>query len=779
MGTIGIEQVRTDCLRIVGVPPRSAAHRELVGWLRTRHEVLEVTARRSGALEVKVHQEANGSFTRSLEDHLFAARELPAPFYVEVAHALPGRVRLRAFGVGDEEVVRLSGWLAAQPGVLRASASLAARTVIVVFDETALTPEALVLLVETSDRGSWPAAEPTPQGAHWTVAAVSTASLAVSLGNWLPLPVSALGVLVSSLPAMKRALHGLQEKRASVDLLDLAAIGVSVARGQPATAAFITWLLALGDLLQQTTADRARIEIGKLVKLDASDAFRLEAHGEGERIVKIDPRRVKIGDKLVVSMGRRVPADGVVISGAAMVDEKALTGESEPRERVPGERVLAATVVVEGEIVVLVERTGEGTTAAKIVKILEGAGQKPMTLQKDVEKVTDRLVLPTFGVAGLALLLSGQIDRLTSVLITDFGTGVRIALPTSALAGVTRAARSGVLVKGAQYLERLAKTDVVVFDKTGTLTEGHPRVTSVQAVDGRGAQDVLALAAAVEAQASHPLAKAVLHEALQTGLTVVDAEVGSAQAVVGRGMRARVAGRELHVGSLRWMRELGVDLSAAEDQLRRHEEQHTSTLLVAEGGKLVGVIGYADQPRAESPGIVRALQAGGRRRVILLSGDARPAVERAARALGVDEAFGELLPEEKAEHVRRLKAEGKVVAMVGDGINDAPALALADVGISLHGGTDVALETADVVLLEGGLRRLPLAFEVGEEAVRNVKRGLGLIIAPNAVAIGLGALGLIGPNIAALINNGSTVVAALAAMAPLLRRAPDSEDAAP
>jgi Cu2+-exporting ATPase len=221
------------------------------------------------------------------------------------------------------------------------------------------------------------------------------------------------------------------------------------------------------------------------------------------------------------------------------------------------------------------------------------------------------------------------------------------------------------------------------------------------------------------------------------------------------------------------MRELGVDLRPAEDELARHRAALSSTLLVVVDGSVIGAVGYADQPRHESAHIVQALRAGGRRRVLLLSGDARPAVERAAAALGVDEAIGELLPEEKAERVRALQREGRVVAMVGDGINDAPALALADVGISLHGGTDVALETADVVLLEGGLKRLPFAFTVGEETVRNVKRGLGLVIAPNAVAIALGALGLLQPSMAALVNNGSTVVAALAAMAPLLNSAPE------
>ena len=772
---VAVERVGEDCLRISGLSPRSMAQRELVTWLQARQEVASVAQRKSGSLEVRYRDlGAAGSFPRSLQDHLFTRGGPVAPraFSVTLVHELPGRVRLRCEVPADEDVLRLAAFLSGQPGVLRASGSPASRTVVVVFDEALLTPLAVLALAGDGDRTTWPAAELPRQGGQLANALLSTVSLAISTAGLLPLPISALGIAVASIPSMKRAWTALGQRRASVDLLDLAAISVSLAQGQAPTAAFITWLLSLGDLLHQTTADRARSEITKLVKLDASEAFRVEVDGEGERVVKIDPRKVKVGDKLVVATGRRVAADGVVISGAALVDEKALTGESEPREKNPGDRVLAATVVLEGEIVVLVERAGRDTTAAKIVKILEGAGEKPMTLQRDAEKVTDRLVLPTFGIAGAAFALSGQIDRLTSVLITDFGTGVRIALPTSALAGVTRAARHGVLVKGAQYLERLARADAIVFDKTGTLTEGHPHVTSVAALDGRRAEDVIALCASAEAHAAHPLAEAIRRHAKDLGVDVPEAEVGATRALLGRGLQARVGGKALAVGSVRWMRELGIDLAPAERELHRHRELLCSTLLVVEEGRAIGVIGYADKPRPESAGIVRALQAGGRRKVLLLSGDAHAAVDRAARALGVDEAFGELLPEEKAEHVRRLQREGRVVAMIGDGINDAPALALADVGISLHGGTDVALETADVILLEGGLSRLPFAFEVGAEAVKNVQRGLGLVIAPNAVAIALGALGLLTPGMAALVNNGSTVIAALAAMAPLLGRGP-------
>ncbi len=281
----------------------------------------------------------------------------------------------------------------------------------------------------------------------------------------------AAAIALTAIPSARRAYQALTERHASVDLLDLAAVGISLGTGQPLTAAFITWLLGVGDIILAQTTDRARAAISKLMELDAEDAWRVTDSGETERV---PVKRLAVGDRIVVEAGGRVAADGIVERGVALVDEKALTGESVPVERKAGERVLAASVVVEGQLVVTVDRAGTDTTAAKIVQILEGAGAKPMTLQRETERIADKLVLPTFGVAGAAALLTSQIDRMTCVLITDFGTGIRIAVPTAALAAMTAAAREGVLVKGGQFLERMSKVDAIVFDKTGTLTGGAP-----------------------------------------------------------------------------------------------------------------------------------------------------------------------------------------------------------------------------------------------------------------------------------------------------------------
>ncbi len=750
---------------------------ELLEWLHERPDVIRVEHREKHALlEIEYSEPARPQvsgdpvFVQSLRDRLFTLTQPPSagPPPVELVHVLEGRARFRVHGAAADAVVRLATLLGDQPGVHRASASPASQSVLVTFDPALTTAEVLHHAALASPAEAWPAAPPAPKKTAWGHAAWNTAVLGATLSGFVPLPALAAAVSLTALPSAKRALRAAQERRLSVDVLDLAAVGISLGTGQPITAAFITWLLGVGDLILEQTQDRARSAISKLMKLDADEAFRVVAGEDGaEAVVKVAATKLVVGDRIVVEAGCSVAADGVIVRGVASIDEKALTGESIPRERRTGDRVLAATVVLEGQIVVLVDRTGRDTTAAKIVQILEGAGAKPMTLQRETEKTADRLVLPTIGLAGGAAMFAQQIDRMTSVLITDFGTGIRIAVPTSALTAMTLAARQGVLVKGAQYLERLAKADAIVFDKTGTLTSGSPEVIDVGEVSGFPGALALRLAAAAERRQAHPIATAICQHAEQLRLEIPAADLGSETYAIGLGLEATVEGQKVLVGGSRLMARHEIDVGSGQDVVARQRAAGASSIYVAVSGRLAAVIGYRDEPRPESSAVVRALQAGGRRQVVLMSGDAHASVAAVAKAVGADRFHAEMLPEDKAARVRELQREGKTVAMVGDGINDAPALALADVGISLHGGTDVALETADVVLLDSGLAKLPDAFQVADDAMRRVRRGLGYVIAPNAVAIVLGAVGLLAPGGAAIVNNGSTVAASLAAVAPL------------
>jgi Cu2+-exporting ATPase len=772
-GTLDVVRVRADWVRVACEGVDELSVRRFTSWCAGRGEVMEVSTRAAGGEFVEVRftddPRTPGAFVRSLRDWIFAESQPVARgrLTIDVTHLLSGRVRFR-LNVDEDDVGRVAAFARTLPGVVRVNASPVTRSLLVAFDPEQTNAGKLIDVISSSDPDAWPTVvPPTPKhGVRRTL--INSAVLAAAATGVVPPPIIGTAVALTAIPSVQRTFRALREKRLSVDLLDVVAVGMSIGTGAPATGAFITWLLGIGDVILEKTNDTARNAIAHVLKLDAVEATVVR---DG-KLKRVKAKDLKIGDEIVVEPGGCIAADGVVARGSALVDEKALTGESIPHHKNEGAQVLAATVVVEGELVVRVERVGTDTTAAKIVQILEGAGAKPMTLQRETEKVADRLVLPTFGIAGAAATIGGAIDSATSVLITDFGTGIRVAVPIAALTAITLAAREGVLVKGGQFLERLSKVDTIVFDKTGTLTGGTPEVFEVVPVGRASIADVVRLAAAAESRQRHPVAEAIRKYASRARVEVPEPEMGSAVYTVGFGVSARIENHEVLVGGERFMRARGVRMDAATPIVDRHQQAGASSVVVAVDDQVFGVIGYADQPRSESKRVVEALQRGGRRRVVLMSGDGRRPVQATAAAVGVDHAYWEMLPEDKANRVRELQREGRVVAMIGDGINDAPALAVADVGISLEGGTDVALETADVVLLEGGLLKLPDAFDAADAAMRRVRRSLGLIVVPNAVAIVLGAVGLLPPTIAAVINNGSTVLAALAGVAPLLRPRP-------
>ena len=677
------------------------------------------------------------------------------------------RVTFFVRDASGQEFGDLASFIGSLPGVTRAISVRALRAIHVSFDPALQSPAQILSEVRRTPPSAWAAAGEPEQPNEWRKAGLTAGVLALSLTGLVPAPIAVGAVALTAIPSFKRAAQNLAKRKANVDVLDATAIVICLAQADPITAGVMTTLLAVGDIVLDRTQDRARTAISRLMKLDDCEAFRLDEAGTPVRVL---PSELAPGDHIVIYPGARVPADGVIIEGSLAVDEKAVTGESVPRERFVGDHAMAASVAVRGQAVMRVERVGRDTVAGRIIQILESAGTKPMTLQKNCESVADRLVLPTFGIAGAAWALSGVINRATSVIITDFGTGIRVAVPTAALTAMTLAARRGVLVKGATYFERLAEADTVVFDKTGTLTLGVPEVTRVVPTSRWSEHELMAFAAAAEGHHSHPIADAMRRYAERIGAERLLPEQTGDAFRIGLGIDARVDGHRVSIGSPRMMRELSIDATSSLVHADELASRGESSVLVAIDGELAGVVGYADALRDESREVVAAIKAGGRRRVIMLSGDARAPAEAVGRKVGIDEIIAEVLPEHKADVVRRLKSEGHCVVMIGDGINDAPALATADVGISLGGGPEVAMETADVVLLDGGLERLPHVFDEADAAMARVKRVLNLVVIPNSVAIAAGAVGLFNPLLATLFNNGSTIFAAIYAAAPLLRR---------
>ena len=412
---------------------------------------------------------------------------------------------------------------------------------------------------------------------------------------------------------------------------------------------------------------------------------------------------------------------------------------------------------------------GGQTTAARIVQLIETAPVTETRVQNYAEKFADQMVAPWL-IGALALwAATGNIERLLSMLIIDVGTGIRVAAPTSILACMTAAARQGIIVKSGAHMEKLSKIDTIIFDKTGTLTRGTPEVLEIISFDKHRfpPAKILQVAAAVEARLKHPIAEAIVAEARQANLELLPRSKSRYQ--VGLGIEAQVNGYHVHVGNSRFLVQSGIDVDKADNDLRELARHGCSTVLFAINGELVGLIPCADQVRDDAAEVIAALHSRGVRELIMVTGDNATAAKAVGDRLGIDRCIAEALPSEKAEIVRRLQQQGRTVAMVGDGINDSPALAYADVGISMKHGADVARESADVVLMEDSLQKLILAIDISRDAMSLVKQNFGIIAVLNALAFALSLpAGLVRPSLTASISNGSAILASLNAVRPLL-----------
>ncbi len=755
---------------VVGAHRDSAEASALEAWLAERIDVARFEQRLTGTFHVVYDDGAAlaGRFMRSLRDKIHAINRghvAPEPFGIEPVHSLPGRVRLRVKGISERQLDTLTMLTAGLPGVTHTKHIPGGRTALVIYDPEKVSEEAILEALLKTDPSEWARDWHKPTPIRWGGALSGTWVLFMCITRSASFPWLAFGVALNTLRPLWRSLEALREGEISIDLLDVAATFAALATGRPTTAAFVIWMVGVGDLLLDISANKTRSALSTLMQRGEREALRLLPDGKLEPVPVDD---LEVGDQFIVHTGHGIVADGTVVSGLAEVDEKALTGESHLLSKKTGDPVFASTVVVEGHLVVRVESSGTNTEAAKIETILNTVGSKPLTLQRDALEFASKLVLPTFGVAALAAALAGDVTRAVCVLITDFGTGIRIAVPTSALTAMALAAREGVLVKGAQYLERLSKTDVIVFDKTGTLTRGVPEV--VEVVTARGVQDIDPHDALRIRGGAIRSSRRDRAEIVREGARHRDGRAGAGK----RRVRGRARTLRARSRSSRARRSSDVDgepearhrprvqeapralqASARFESLRRgrRPRRRARRVLGRNAARERGDRARAASRRTATSRAPFGRQPGGR--------------EAVARAVGIDEAVGGLLPEEKAEYVRRMRDAGCVVAMVGDGINDAPALAQADVGISIAGSTDVALETADVVLLDGGLARLEKAFRISDRAMSSVRQNLGIIIVPNAIAIALGAAGLIKPPLAAIINNGATFAAVLARNASL------------
>ncbi len=507
--------------------------------------------------------------------------------------------------------------------------------------------------------------------------------------------------------------------------------------------AVIIVLVLLGQILELRAREKTSGAIRALLDLSPATARRLDEHG-GEADIALD--QVNVGDRLRVRPGDKVPLDGEVLEGGSHVDESMVTGEPMAVTKKIGDRVIGGTINQQGSFVMRADKVGRDTMLAQIVQMVAGAQRSRAPIQGLADKVAGRFVPVVVLIAVLSFVgwsLLGPVPAMAygliaavSVLIIACPCALGLATPMSIMVGVGRGAQSGVLIRSAEALERLEKVDTLVIDKTGTLTEGRPQVTGVRPGNGLTEEELLRMAGSLEKGSEHPLANAIVEKALSLGLTLPDAT--DFDSPNGKGVIGNVEGREVLLGNRLLMEFKRVDVSAHEDEAEQLREDGATVIFAAVDGKFAGLLAIADPIKATTAEAISALQSVGIR-VVMLTGDNRTSAQAVARKLNIDEVEAEVLPEDKAKVVMRHKSEGRVVAMAGDGVNDAPALATADVGIAMGTGTDVAIESAGVTLLRGDLKGIVAARKLSQATMRNIRQNLFFAFVYNIVGIPIAA----------------------------------------
>ncbi len=520
------------------------------------------------------------------------------------------------------------------------------------------------------------------------------------------------------------------------------------------TGAVIITLIILGRFLEARAKGRTSEAIRKLISLQARTA-RVVRDGEE---VDIPVEDVQKGDLVIVRPGEKIPVDGIIKEGYSTVDESMLTGESIPVDKGVGDEVIGATINKYGTFKFEATKVGSETALSQIIKIVEEAQGSKAPIQRLADVISGYFVPAVVVIAVLTfltwffLLDPGNLGRgiltFTAVLVIACPCALGLATPTSIMVGTGRGAENGILIKGGEHLEKAHKLDTIVLDKTGTITRGKPEVTDVVAKDGESEKDkILRLAASAERNSEHPLAQAVVERAKERGLDV--AEPKGFEAVPGYGIRATVEGRKVLVGNGKLMEQNQVETGEWEAEIKRLEREGKTAILVAADDKVLGIIAVADTIKETSAQAVRALHQMGIR-TLMITGDNRRTAEAIARQVGIDpeDVLAEVLPEDKAEEIKKLQEQGRVVGMVGDGINDAPALATADLGLAIGTGTDVAIETSDITLIRGDLRGVPASIRLSRATIRNIKQNLFWALFYNTLGIPVAAAGLLSPVIA-------------------------------
>lgn len=584
--------------------------------------------------------------------------------------------------------------------------------------------------------------------------------------KWLlPAPIRAIYTTVVSVKYIWKGIQTLAQGKIEVPVLDATAIGVSMLRGDYGTAGSVMFLLGVGELLEEWTHKKS---VGDLARSMSLNVGKVWLKKDGQEIL-VPSEKIVAGDEIVVHMGNLIPFDGEVSNGEGMVNQASLTGESVPVRRTLGSVVYAGTVLEEGELTILVKQTGGSSRYEKITAMIEESEKLKSGLESKAEHLADRLVPYSLGGTALTYLLTRNATKALSILMVDFSCALKLAMPISVLSAIREANQHKITVKGGKFLEAVAEADTIVFDKTGTLTKAQPTVAEVVSFsETKSPDELLRIAACLEEHFPHSMAKAVVDAAREKYLDHEEMH-SKVEYIVAHGISTTINGKKAIIGSYHFVfeDENSIIPEGMEEKFRHLPEEYSHLYLALEG-VLAAVICIEDPLRPEAAEIICQLKKAGLKKIVMMTGDSERTAKAIAKKVGVDEYYAEVLPEDKANFVEKEKAEGRKVIMIGDGINDSPALSAADVGIAISEGAEIAREIADITVAADDLAEILVLRMLSNRLMKRIHKNYRFIVTFNAGLILLGVGGILQPTTSALLHNTSTLYIGLKSMGNLL-----------
>lgn len=688
-----------------------------------------------------------------------------------LAHETPTRLRFKVPLVADPliDFSWLHTWLESIKGVERVRINRPAISLIFEYNGEAESRQAILYFLHELKREQIPCGDASPETPAELAPMITTASLVLFL-PFLPPPLRYFATLLNASKIIFTGLDTLVNKGIKVEVLDAIAISLSISRGEYLTANITNILMQLGSYLEQKTERQSDHMLRSLLRPEPTLAW-VERDGD---LIQIADNEIQIGEKIQVGVGEKIPVDGLVLDGAALVNQSSVTGESVPVRKEIMDQVVAGSLIEDGRLRIEARHVGEETTISRIALFIDESLSMDSQTQRIADRLADKRVYLTLGTGSLVYLLTGEERRLESVFLVDYSCALKLGTPLAFKSGMFHAASSGILLKGGEAIEQLADVDTVVFDKTGTLTKSDLQVTDVVVVDEVRwtAEKLLAVTASIEEHATHPIAEAIVRKAKEEKLNHI--EHGEVAYLVAHGMSCPVNGDQLLIGSRHYLEEHeGIDFSNFMSDIAELEKQGKTLLYVGTHEAAIGLIALRDTLRADAKQVLEGLRELGIKHLVMLTGDRYNRARAMADELGIDEVFAEQVPEEKASVLQQLRAEGRTVAFVGDGVNDGPALVAADVGIAMSRGAELARATADVVLLEDELSLLLDAVEISQRTMKLVSSNYRYAIGINTGVMLGAAMGWLSPMTTAVLHNGTTVALLFKALKGLEHRRPE------